>query len=283
MRLAPAIFLLLWAGGYTVAKIGIGDADPLTLLSTRFALALAVLLPVWLVLRPALPKTLTQWRDIAIVGFLMQTVYFGSAWSALEHGASAGTVALITCLHPIIVALAMPLISSERVSVSRWLGLLLGLGGAALVLYGNLGMQPVTLIGVALSFLALFAFSGATLWEKTHGVAHHPVSSNLVQYSVGLLTALPFAYLLEPMQIAFTPALMWALAYLVLCNSLVAISLLLWLIRRGEATRVSALFFLVPPMSAVIAWLVLNEVMTLLAWLGMALAAAGVWLATRRV
>lgn len=278
----PAIFLLLWSGGYTVAKIGVTDADPLTLLAIRYACVLVLLAPFILIFRPPLPGSWRAWRDLMLVGFLIQVVYFGSAWSAFRLGSSAGTVALITSLHPVLVAFTMPLISQERVSIRRWAGIALGLLGTLLVLTGNSTLQPIFGAGLMLCCVALVAFSSATIWEKRFGVAHHPLTSNGVQYAVGFACTLPLAYWLEPMHVSWTPELAWALAYLVIGNSILAISLLLMLIRKGEATRVSALFFLVPPLSALIAWLMIDETMAPLAWLGMAVAAAGVWLATRR-
>lgn len=279
---APGIFLLLWSGGFTVAKIGISDADPLTLLALRYACVVALLLPFCLIYKPPMPTTRRQWFDLVLVGFLIQVVYFSTAWMAFAKGGSASTVALITSLQPVLVALIMPLISSENVSRRRWLGLVLGLLGTSLVLFGNAGIQVVSLSVLIFSISALCAFTLATVWEKRYGVSHHPVTANLVQYSVGLAGTLPLAYLFEPMSITVTTPFMLALTYLVLGNSLLAISLLLMMIRRGEATRVSALFFLVPPVSALIAWLVLDEFMSNIAWLGMAVAVVGVWLATRR-
>lgn len=279
---APAIFLLLWSGGFTVAKLGISDADPLTLLALRYACVVVILLPFFVVMRPSLPATREQWFHLAFVGFLIQVAYFGTAWMAFSHGGSAGTVALITSLQPILVALIMPVLSQERVSLRRWMGLLLGLLGTTLVLVGNasVGVTTIAVVGFAVS--ALLAFTLATVWEKRFGVAHHPLTSNMVQYSVGLAGALPLAMMFEPMHITVTVPFLFALGYLVLGNSLLAISLLLMMIRQGEATRVSALFFLVPPMSAFIAWLVLGEHMSTMAWAGMAVAAIGVWMTTRQ-
>lgn len=278
---APAVFLLLWSGGFTVAKIGLNHADPLTLLALRYGCVVLLLLPLCLIFRPALPSTVAQWLHLAWVGLLIQVVYFGTAWMAFTKGGSAGTVALITSLQPVLVALAMPLVSRERVSLARWAGLALGLAGTYLVLLGNAKLQPVSLIVILFSVSALLAFALATVWEKRFGVAHHPLTSNLVQYTVGFLLTLPLAMLFEPMRIAVNGPFLLALAYLVLGNSLLAISLLLMMIRNGEATRVSALFFMVPPTSALIAWLVLDERMMPLAWAGMAVAATGVWMATR--
>ena len=175
----------------------------------------------------------------------------------------------------------MPLVSRESVSAKRWIGLVLGLTGTFLVLYGNLGIQPISVTVLLFSVTALIAFTLATVWEKRFGVSHHPLTSNMVQYIVGFACTLPLAFLFEPMNVTITPTFLAALAYLVLGNSILAISLLLMMIRNGEATRVSALFFLVPPTAALIAWIMMDEKMTALAWLGMAVAALGVWLATR--
>lgn len=282
VKAAPAIFLLLWSGGFTVAKIGIHDADPLTLLSLRYFCVLLLLLPFLLYIKPALPATRQQWAHLIIVGFFIQVAYFGTAWVAFSLGGSAGAVALITSLQPILVALVMPRLSQETVSGIKWLGLLLGLLGTALVIVGNNGTQTASAQVLLLSATALLAITFATIWEKRYGSEHHPLTSNTVQYAVGFICTLPLAIMIEPMNINVTVPFLLALAYLVICNSILAISLLLMMIRRGEATKVSALFFLVPPLSAFIAWLVLDEKMTTMAWFGMAVAAGGVWLVTRQ-
>ncbi len=282
LALAPAVFLLLWSGGFTVAKVGLSYADPLTLLAIRYGCVVLILLPFCLIYKPALPKSLNEWLNLVCVGFLIQVVYFSTGWMAFVKGSSAGSLALITSLQPILVALFMPLVSRESVSFKRWVGLALGLIGTFLVLYGNLGIQPISATVLFFSITALLAFTLATVWEKRFGVSHHPLTSNMVQYVVGFACTLPLALLFEPMNVTPTPAFFGALAYLVLGNSILAISLLLMMIRNGEATRVSALFFLVPPTAALIAWFVMDEKMTPLAWAGMAIAALGVWIATRQ-
>jgi len=271
LGIAPALFLLLWSGGFTVAKIGLSYADPLTLLAIRYGC----------VYKPSLPRGRAHWLNLIFVGFLIQVAYFGTAWMAFVKGSSAGSLALITSLQPILVALMMPLVSRERVSISRWIGLILGLLGTFLVLYGNLGIQPISVTVLLFSISALISITLATIWEKRFGVSHHPLTSNMVQYVVGFICTLALALVFEPMNVSITSEFLMALAYLVLGNSILAISLLLMMIRNGEATRVSALFFLVPPCAALIAWLVMGEKMTPLAWGGMAVAALGVRLATK--
>ncbi|MBX2839441.1 MAG: DMT family transporter [Gammaproteobacteria bacterium] len=281
MRFAPVVFLLLWSGGFTVAKLGINDADPITLLSLRYFCVLVLLLPFVLYKKPKLPNSASAWWHVCIVGFLIQVVYFGTCWTAFRLGGSASTVALVTSLQPLLVALVIPWVASERVSKLRWVGLLLGLLGTALVIVGNSGVQIVGVNVIVFSVLGLLGITTATVWEKRFGTELHPLTSNTIHYIVGFSCTLPLAFFFEEMNINVTAPFIFALLYLVVGNSILAISLLLFLIRQGEATRVSSLFFLVPPMSALIAWQVLGEAMMPAAWLGMVIAAFGVWLVTR--
>jgi len=279
---APIIFLTLWSAGFAVAKLGVEHAPPLTLLALRYGLAVAVLLPVALVLRPPLPSARAA-ADVAIVGFLIQVVYFGLCYLAFRAGVSAGGVAIVVCLQPILVALAAPRFVGETVGPRVWAGLALGLAGAALVILGRSAVAAENLWGVALTVGALFGITGGTLWEKRHGRGHHPVVANLIQYAVGAVCTLPMALLLEDVTaIRWDGTFVAVLAYLVLGNSLLAISLLMAMIRAGEVARVSALFYLVPALSALIAWPMLGEAMPPVAWAGMALAGLGVTLANRR-
>jgi len=279
-RAAPFIFLLLWSGGFTVAKVGIHDADPLTLLALRYVCVVALILPLYFIYKPALPKNRHEYAHIICVGFLIQVVYFGAAYKAFEAGASAGAVALITSLQPIFVAMVIPMLSDETVTRRTWLGLALGLAGSAIVIIANTGVQVTGTLALLFSFAALVAITLGTVWEKRFGVSHHPITTNLVQYIVGALCLLPLAWLTEPMNINWTLPFGFALFYLVVCNSILAISLLIMMIRKGEATKVSALFFLVPPMSALLAWFFIGELMATEAWLGMLVAAIGVWMVT---
>ncbi len=278
---APALFLLFWSGGFAVAKIGIAYADPLTLLALRYGLVLLVLLPLFVILRPPLPRTRADWGHLAFIGLLIQAIYFGLAWYGFSLGISAGLAALIIAMQPLLVAALAPRFVGEAVSPMRWAGLGLGLAGAAIVILARSRIEAEPLLGILLTVCALMAMVTATLYEKRFGVSHHPVTSNFVQYAVSFPAVLMSAWLLEPMRVDWTFELGAALAYLVVCNSLIALTLLLAMIRHGEASRVSALFYLVPPCAAVIAWMMLGEEMPLLAWLGMAVAGAGVMLVSR--
>ena len=281
MKAAPAIFLLFWSGGFAAGKVGLAYTGPLTFLAVRYALVLLVLLPLVLIMRPPLPRTAAAWGHLAMVGFLIQGLYFSLGYLALAMNISSGAVALIVSLQPILVALAAPRISGERVGRWAWIGLGLGLAGAALVILARSTVEALPVLGVLTAIGALGGMTIGTLYEKRFGISQHPVTANTIQYAAGLATTLPLAFLLEDHTVHWSVPLGLSLLYLIVCNSLIALTLLLMMIRSGEVNRVSALFFMVPPMAAVIGWLVLGEQMPPLAWVGFALAAAGVAMATR--
>jgi len=279
---APVIFLFLWSGGYVVAKVGLVYSPPLTLLALRFACVVVLMAVLFVFIRPELPKTAKGWGHLAMVGLLMQTVYFGMSYIAFMNGIAAGTAALIMSLQPILVAIIAPGWSGEHVSIRQWGGLMLALAGTAIVIIARSEVGPAPVLGLVCAAIALAGITSATLWEKRFGVSHHPVTTNLIGYAAGLIGILPFMFWLETPQIDWTWNFAAALAYLVIGNSVIAVGLLLAMIRAGQVSKVSALLFLVPPLSALMAWLVLNEVMPPTAWLGLVMAGAGVFLATRK-
>lgn len=278
---APAIFLLLWSGGFSVAKLGIAHAEPLSFLSLRYGLVLALLLPLAAVLRPPLPQRAADWGHLAIVGFLIQTVYFGLSYIGFKAGISAGGLAIIVCLQPILVGIIAPRFAGEQVGMLRWVGLALGLAGAGTVIMSRSSVELAHPLGVLAAVGALFAITAGTLWEKRFGRSHHPVTSNCIQYVAGLAGTLPLALAFESFSFQWNLPFAAALAYLVIGNSIIAMSLLLAMIRAGEVSRVSSLFYLVPPISALIAWPLLGEAIPPLGWAGFALAALGVAIASR--
>jgi drug/metabolite transporter (DMT)-like permease len=282
LKAAPLLFLLLWSSGFVFLKLGLHYADPLTFLALRYACVVGLLLIPFLWIRPALPANLHAWLHLAMVGLLLQAGYFSLTYLSLKSDMSTGAVALITSQQPILIGLLAPAIAHERVDRVRWAGLALGVAGAGLVIGATSSLDATSPLGVLFAVLALLAITGGTLWEKRYCTPTHPVTANLVQYTVGLLAVAPLAFMLEPMHVQWTPGLLWSLAYLVVANSIIAISLLLAMIRHGEASRVSALFFLVPPVTAVIAFVLLGETIPLLAWPGMLLTAAGIYLVMRK-
>ena len=278
---APAMFLVLWSLGFPVAKIGIGYAGPMTFLLLRYLIALVLLAPIALFLRPTWPSRGIEWLHLAVVGFLIQGVYFGLCYAAFAFRTSAGVVALVVSLQPLFVAVVASALLGEAIDFSGWAGLLLGLVGTVVVILAYETHETVSAAGIACSVGALFGMVAATLYEKRFGKHHHPVTVNIVQYVIGLAAVLPLALVAERFNVDWTVRFIASLAYLIIGNSLIAITLLLTMIRHGKASRVSALFYLVPPCAALLAWWLNGDKVPPLAWAGMIIAAAGVALVTR--
>ncbi|MGE0210230.1 MAG: DMT family transporter [Parvibaculaceae bacterium] len=277
---APFAFVLLWSGGYTFAKIGLQYSPPMTFLVLRFLCALAVLVPIIAVLRPSIPRRPSDWFHLAVIGFLIQTVYFGLSYVSFYAGISAGGLAVIMAMQPILVGLLAPRFAGEKVGLTKWIGLVLGLAGATIVIVARSEFEVTSYFGLLSALGALTGITAATLYERRMQVSHNALVANAIQYVVGFVTVLPVALLFETPTIQWTGEFLVALAYLVLGNSLISVTLLLLMLRHGEAARVSALFFLVPPLAALIAWTLIGEAMPLAAWGGMAVAALGVAIAT---
>lgn len=279
---APSVFLFVWSTGYVAAKFGLGFVEPFTFLVLRYGLIVVIMAALLLVLRPKLPKTLSDWGHLAIVGVLMQAVYFGFCYMAFTSGMAVGTLSLLLSLQPILVGLIAPRWSGESVGLKQWMGLVFGLLGAVIVILARSNIEPPTIISFAFAFLALAGITGASLWEKRFGITHHPVSANFIGFTAGLLGVLPFMLVFEDLSVTWTWQLVVSLFWLVVGSSLIGVGLLWAMIRAGDVAKVSALFFMVPPLAAFFAWIILGELMPPLAWVGMAVAAMGVYIATRK-
>ncbi len=277
---APVLFLGFWSSGFAFAKLGLAHADPLTCLVLRYVAVLVVLAPVLAVLRPALPPPRVL-LHAGIVGVLIQGAYFGLSYVAMDRDIAAGAVALIVSLQPILVGLLAPRLVGEAVTLGRWAGLVLGLIGAAVVILARSAVEVVDGWAVLAAVGALAGITAGTLWEKRFGVSAHPMALSATQFVAGLAVLTPLAWGVEGFAFTPHPELWLSVGYLVVANSLISLTLLLAMIRHGEVARVSSLFFLVPPTAALIAWGVIGEVMPPVAWIGMAVAAAGVAIAVR--
>ena len=274
---APVVFVLFWSGGYSFAKLGLAHAEPMTMLALRYGLAALALMPF--LLRPGIrwPGTATHWGAVALTGFLIQVVYFGLAWLAMKRGMNAGTTAIIMALQPILVAVA----TARGRGGWLWAGLALGFLGVLVTVLSGSGLGPSPGLAVALALAALAGITLATLFEKAHGMRTDPAVGGVVQYLVGLAVLWPLAAATETMVIDWHPEFVVAIAYLVVANSIVSIGLYIALLQRGDATRISALLYLVPPLAMLLAWAILGEAFTPGALAGLALAAAGVWVVNR--
>jgi drug/metabolite transporter (DMT)-like permease len=280
--LPPAVFVFLWSTGFVVAKLGLPYAQSATFLGVRYWLAAALLGVVAALGAASWPTRAADIGHSAAAGLLMHFVYIGGVFASIERGLPAGVSALIVSLQPLLTAIAAGPLLGERVSRWQWLGLVLGLIGSALVVWEKARLGDATLVSVLFSVAALLGMTAGTLWQKRFLGGVDLRSGAAVQYIFTALAYTLCALLFEPLRIHWTGDFAIALSWSVLVMSVGAVSLLLWLIRHGAATGVAALFYLVPPCTAVMAWLLFDERLGALALLGMAVTVVGVALAARR-
>ena len=280
----PWLFVLIWSTGFIVARFGMPHSPPLTFLSMRYALSV-LCFGVWVLLaRATWPRNRAQWLHLGVIGVLMHAGYLGGVWAAIKAGIGAGTVALLVGLQPVLTALWMTLSTSKssqlRISFAQWGGLALGLGGLMLVVWRKLGAGELNRFNLGLAVFALLSITTGTLYQKRFLAPCDVRTASLVQLLAALAVSLPLA-LLEPEAVTWHPQFIGAMIWSVLGLTLGGSSLLYLLIQRGAATQVSSLMFLVPPCTAVMAWLIFGEVLTPSMGLGMALTVVGVAMVVR--
>jgi drug/metabolite transporter (DMT)-like permease len=282
---APALFVFLWSTGFIGSRLGVPYAEPFTFLLWRFAFAALLLAGVCAVARTRLPQTAREAGHIAIAGFLVHGAYLGGVFYAIAHQVPVGLVALIVGMQPLVTAtLAGPLLG-ERIAGVQWVGFALGFAGVALFVVGKYGLALASApdaLGWFSCVAALAGITAGTLYQKYHCEKMPLASGGAIQYAACFAVFLPLAYFTESMRVQWTGQFVFALAWLVLVLSTAAIGLLYTMIRHGEANRVASLFFLTPPVTAVMAWLLFGETLTAVALAGMALTAVGVALVSRR-
>ena len=276
----PWIFVLIWSTGFVVARFGMPYVPPLRFLLIRYALTVACF-AIWVVAaRVAWPKSKEQWGHLMVTGILMQGGYLGGVWSAVRAGMGAGLVALLVGLQPVITAIWL---ASRGGIITRrqWVGLLLGFAGLVLVVWRKLEtggeVNPATM---TLAAIALLSITVGTLYQKQFVAPCDVRSANLVQQAAAFAVTLPLA-LWETGPALWNAQSIGAMAWSVLALSVGGSSLLYMLIQRGTATAVTSLLYLVPPCTAVMAWLLFREPITLLTISGIAMTALGVWLVVR--
>lgn len=278
---APGVFVLLWASGFVGAKLGLGYVEPLTFLSLRMGAVVALLVLIIALTRPKWPNGAGILHSV-LTGLMVHGLYLGGVFVAIENGVSAGLAALIVSLQPVLTSTIANRFLGERVAARQWLGLALGLLGVYLVLYEKTAAGDATPFGWLSATVALIGITAGTLYQKRFGGSMDWRPALCVQYiAAGILFALG-ALIFETRVVHWTPQLMFALGWLVLALSFGGIWLFYFLIRRAAATRVTSLFYLTPPMTALMAWVLFDERLAPLALFGMAVCVVGVALVNWR-
>lgn len=281
-RLVPALFVALWATGFIGARYAMPWAEPFSFLAVRFALTIALLLLIAIPLRASMLSGRAAF-DQMVAGVLMHGVYLGGVFWAIDNGMPAGLSALVIGLQPLITAVAVGKLLGEKVLPRHWAGLFVGFVGVALVLWPKLataggGVTPANTIACVIAVLGMTA---GTIWQKRFGGQTDIVTGTAWQYVGGAIPMVALAFVLETGSYTLNGELVFAMLWLVLVLSLGAIFLLMFLIRHGAVSRVASLFYLVPAVTALLAWVLFGETLSLIQLIGMAIAAAGVWLATQ--
>ena len=278
--LAAPLFVVLWSTGFIGAKYGLPYIEPVTFLVLRFALVAAALAS-WVILARTAWLSWAQARDAAIIGVLLQAVYLGGVYMAIDLGVEAGVSALIVGLQPVLTAFIARQFLGERLSPVQWAGIALGVIGVGLVVTRKLEAGIGDWRGVALCLGSLAGISIASILQKTRAAGHPVRSSTLVQFVAALAVLVPLSFAFETREVVWAGELIFAMAWLVLVMSLGALSLLLFLIRRGAASNVASLFFLVPPTTALMAWGIFGEVLGLVEISGVGVTTIGVLMVNR--
>jgi drug/metabolite transporter (DMT)-like permease/GNAT superfamily N-acetyltransferase len=273
-------FVLLWSSGYPAARIALDHSGPFTLLVLRFGGAGLIFAALAALGRIEWPRGRVALHS-ASVGFLQLGLQFGALYWAASRGVNVGLIALVIGTMPIVTALLGRALFHEVVRPLQWVGFALGFTGVALAVGGNLAPGRISGAGAYLAvLLGLLAISAGTLYQKHHASNVDPRSGLAVQHLAATVVLLPFA-LHEGFRVDGSATFIASLAWVIGVNSLSAFALLFVLLRRGAVNRVASLFFLMPPVTAVIDYLALSDALTAYKVAGLALAALGVYLATR--
>lgn len=280
VRGTPLLFVLIWASGFVVAKFAAPYAEPLSFLLVRYAAVVALMTGLALVAGAEWPRG-RRVLHLAVAGIGIQAGYLGGVWVAVAEGMPAAVAALVVNLQPVLTAAFAALIG-EPLGRRQVLGLGLGFCGVALVVGGRLTVEGVSALTLGLTVLALLTITVGTLYQKRFCPEFDLRTGQVVQFVASIAVTLPFALAFESFRFDWTPQLLGALAWSVLVLSGGGISLLFLMLRRGAAARVTSYLYLVPGITALMAFALFGDRLSLLAVVGMTAAVLGVALATRR-
>jgi len=282
VRYMPAVFVLIWSTGFIVARFGMPHSPPFSFLWFRYLFSIACF-GIWIIwAKVKWPQNPREWFHLSVTGVLMHAGYLGGVWAAVKAGMGSGLSALIVGLQPVLTAIWLSSHGSQsesHVSRRQWLGLLLGFLGLVLVVWRKLtqgsAMDHVTVTNLAFAVMALLAITLGTLYQKSFVKPCDVRTANTVQLMAAMIATTPLA-LLETETMQWNSEMMGAMAWSVLGLTLGGSSLLYMLIQKGAAASVTSLMYLVPPCTALMAWFLFDEPITIVTLLGIALTAWGV-------
>lgn len=285
LTLAPALFVVLWATGYISARLGAPYAEPYTFLSYRFSIAFVLMLAYAYFTGAKWPGTLKLAGHSFIAGILIHGIYLGGVFHAIYLGMPTGLAAIIIGLQPLLTAIASAPLFGERVTPKQWLGIGLGFTGLVIIVSAKtVSVEPqahnVELLQYGLCIISLLSITAGTFYQKAFCATQDLRSGNVFQLLGGAVFVLAVAFFLEEGRIEWTGEFIFALGWSTVVLSLGAFSLLMVMIRQGAITKVASLLFLVPPITAIMGYVLFGEVLSGLQIFGMAFSVLGVGLAS---
>jgi len=276
-RFAPVLFVLLWSTGFVGAKYGLPYADPFIFLSVRVLIAGLILFAVAAVMKSPIAIGVSAITRSSLIGFFLHACYLGGVFYSISKGLPAGVAAVVTSLQPVLVSVLAVRVLGEQLRFKQVVGLLLGLIGVVLVLGPSLE-QDIPVSGVIGILVALIGSTAATLLQKKIGADVPLIAGTAYQYlASGFILALA-AIATGGTRIEWSGQFIVAFVWLIAVLSVGAILLLLWLLNSGSAASVSSLLYLVPPATALEAFLLFGEKVNTQGFLGIGITALGVWL-----
>ncbi len=287
LRVAPLIFVSLWSTGFIAAKYSMQNADPFVFLCLRFTITAVALIPILLLFRAALPRRIWSFRHDMVTGALLHCGYLGFLFWPIKNGVPSGIVAIIIGVQPILTMILASLYIGEHFDFRKVAGLLIGFVGISIVIIGKYGITlrlsgGLDLFDLGMCLVSLMSMALGVFYQKKFCDQSQLLPGTLMQYVAGSLATAFFALLFsETWTIEWTPAFGIALIWQVLGLSIGAVMLLMYIIRNGEAGRLSSMFYLVPPLVVVEAHFLFGETLGALSIAGMMVCIMGVYLVSR--
>lgn len=276
-RFAPWIFVVIWSSGFVVAKYAFNSSDVLFFLSVRLFIAAGILGILTLAFGQSLRLSRRDFLASLVIGLALHTLYLGGVWEAIAEGSPAGIASVITSMQPIFVSIIAIKLLNERISRNQSIGLALGFLGVILVLEPAFARsREMTWIALALLAIAVFGSTSATLMQKKIGHSIPLLAGTTYQFLISAIVLGIISLARNETSINWNLESILAMTWAVVVTSVIAILLLLWMLTRGSAARVSSLLYLVPPMAAVQAFVLFGEKLNPQAIIGIAMTTLGV-------
>ena len=281
IRLFPILFILLWASAFVTSKAIVEDSSPFAALSLRFGFVSFGFFIFCLITSNKIILPIKVFLKASVIGICFHGLYLGGVFYAIDKNLSVGITAIIVSLQPILTALFAGPLLKEVVTWKQWIGIVLGFFGTLMVIGFDIG-SSIPLIALMASIVGLIAITSGTLLQRKIGIDIPLATSNFYQAFSAFIFLIIVTYVFENPFINFSSDFILSMSWQIIFVSFGAFTILQYLINTGTASKTSTLFFLVPPVSVIMAWAFLNEQMTIIDIVGLVIATIGVYIATRK-